>query len=172
MAHLIERKGVDVLLRALAHVDGRWQLVVAGTGESETRLRAMSRDLGIDDRVSWIGMAATHAFFADVDVVVVPSRADALPLVLLQAMAYGRPVIASAAGGIPEAAAHPVEALLVEPDDPRALAEAIRQTLGNPRAALSRARAARRRVERDFSLAATTRQYLNGYAALAIAVTP
>ncbi|OFW37584.1 MAG: hypothetical protein A3J29_06335 [Acidobacteria bacterium RIFCSPLOWO2_12_FULL_67_14b] len=168
MAHLIERKGVDVLLRALAQLGpDRWRrLIVAGTGEAEAALRSLSAKLLPLPRVSWLGAVSTVSFFDQVDLVVVPSRSDALPLVLLQAMAYGVPVIASRVGGIPEAAAHPNEALLVEPGDPLALADAIAWTLADPPAALGRARAARRRVEHDFSLAAMAAQYIAGYAEL------
>jgi glycosyltransferase involved in cell wall biosynthesis len=171
MAHFIDRKGLDVLIDAVARLprDTWSELVLAGTGEAETALRARAGTCLPAGRVSWPGVTAIGEFFARVDVVVVPSRSDALPLVLLQAMAYGRPVIASAVGGIPEAAAHPAEALLVTADDAGALARAIEATLADPARSLERARAARRRIERDFSLAVVADRYLACYAALCAA---
>ncbi len=169
MAHLIDRKGVDVLLRAVARLDpGLWRcLLVAGTGNGETSLRALAARLLPGGRVAWLGPLPTAEFFPQVDLVVVPSRSDALPLVLLQAMAYGVPVVASAVGGIPEAVRHPVEGLLVDADDPAALATALCRSLVAPAEACARARAARSRVERDFSSAAMTAKYLACYDRLA-----
>ncbi len=171
MAQLVARKGVDVLLQALGRLNPvLWQeLIVAGTGEQAADLQTLSAELLPGRRVTWVGNVPVHSWLDQVDVVVVPSRSDALPLVLLQAMAYGRPVIASAVGGIPEAASHPDEVLLVDAGDARALADALAQTLGDPDAALRRCRAARRRIERDFSLAATNRRYLRCYAELSCA---
>jgi glycosyltransferase involved in cell wall biosynthesis len=168
MAHFIDRKGLDVLIEAVARLPlPAWtNLILAGHGEAEASLRALANERLPDDRVTWTGVIPTSAFFGMVDVVVVPSRSDALPLVLLQAMAYGRPVIASAVGGIPEAVTHPTEALLVEADDAGALARAIEVTLLDPGGALERARAGRRRIERDFSLPAVVDRYLECYAAL------
>jgi glycosyltransferase involved in cell wall biosynthesis len=168
MAHLIERKGVDVLLRAVARLDpASWcELVIAGHGEAEAQLRSLSLELLPANRVTWLGSVTTTVFFARVDLVAVPSRSDALPLILLQAMAYGLPVVASAVGGIPEAASHEDEALLVAAEDEGALADALARMIGDPSAALRRARAARRRVARDFSLATTAAQYVASYAEL------
>jgi glycosyltransferase involved in cell wall biosynthesis len=167
MAQLVARRGVDVLLRATVQLNPAiWQeLIIAGTGEDEAHLRSLSALLPAA-RVNWAGIVSTQSFFERVDLVVVPSRSDALPMVLLQAMAYGRPVVASAVGGIPEAASHPDEVLLVEPDDPEALAGALTRTLSDPEAALRRCRAARQRIERDFSLAGTAMRYLECYAEL------
>ena len=168
MAQLVPRKGVDVLLRAVARLSPEiWQeLIIAGTGEAAAHLQSLSGDLLPSGRVMWAGTMSTQAFFERVDLVVVPSRSDALPLVLLQAMAYGRPVVATAVGGIPEAASHPDEVLLAEPDDPPALAGALARTLSDPEGALRRCRAARRRIERDFSWETTAMRYLECYAEL------
>jgi glycosyltransferase involved in cell wall biosynthesis len=168
MAHLIERKGADVLIRAMARLDPQtWEsLDVAGHGEAEKGLRALSAGLLPPGRVTWLGVVSTETFFDRVDIVVVPSRADALPLVLLQAMAYGRVVVASAVDGISEAVSSPDEALLVPAGDDSALARALRLTLADPPAARRRACAARRRVERDFSLDACVAQYVKCYAEL------
>jgi glycosyltransferase involved in cell wall biosynthesis len=174
MAQLVPRKGVDIVLRALARVNALlWQeLTIAGTGADANELQSLSADLLPGRRVAWVGNVPVHAWLERVDVVVVPSRSDALPLVLLQAMAYGRPVIASAIGGIPEAASHPDEVLLFEAGDARGLADALAQTLADPAAALRRCRAARRRIERDFSLAATAARYLHCYTELPYATAP
>ena len=96
----------------------------------------------------------------------VPSRSDALPLILLQGMAAGLPVVASAVGGIPEAVSDGGEGQLVRPDDPAALAAAINRILADPAAARACGAEARLRVEREFSLAKMIRGYLECYSLL------
>ena len=165
MAQLIERKGVDVLLDAVARVARTTpcRLVVAGTGVEEPRLRAQAERLGLDASVAWVGRCSLDRFFSDVDFVVVPSRSDALPMVLLHSMASGRAVIASRVGGIPEALRDGEHGLLVEPGDPAGLAHAIETTVRHPDAAGARARAARARITECFSRDVMIRRYLDCY---------
>ena len=104
-----------------------------------------------------------EAFLDRVDVVVVPSRSDALPMVLLQAMAAERPVVATRVGGIPEAIDHGVHGLLVEPGDAAGIAQAIAEVLRRPDAARARAWVARRHIERQFSSSQASRAYRRCY---------
>jgi len=124
-------KGFDVLLEALARAraagaDVRLELV--GSGLDRGPLVAQSERLGLGDAVTFvdpIARAALHARVLAAHAVVVPSRREGLGLVAVEALALGRPVIASRTGGLPEVVT-PGAGVLVTPDDPDALAAALR----------------------------------------------
>jgi glycosyltransferase involved in cell wall biosynthesis len=84
------------------------------------------------------------------DVVVLSSRTEGTPMVLLEAMGAGVPIVATRVGGVPDML-NDDEALLVNPEDPRALAEAIRTALADPAASATRAARARARIDAEFS---------------------
>ena len=122
-------KGFDVLLEALAlatsdGLDLRLDLV--GSGPEHDRLAQLAA--GLDGRVTLVPAQPRDALWERMDaaqVLVVPSRREGLGLVALEAIARGRPVIASRAGGLPEAVCDGVDGVLVPPDDARALADAL-----------------------------------------------
>ena len=124
-------KGFDVLLEAMAlavadGLDVRLDLV--GSGPEHGRLATLAATL--DGRVRLIPAQPRDALWERMDaaqVLVVPSRREGLGLVALEAIARGRPVIASRAGGLPEAVCDGVDGVLVPPEDPRALADALRK---------------------------------------------
>ena len=122
-------KGFDVLLEAmaLAVADGLdLHLDLVGSGPEHDRLRLLADALG--GRVEMVAAQPRDALWERMDaatVLVVPSRREGLGLVALEAIARGRPVIASRAGGLPEAVVDGIDGLLVVPDDPRALADAL-----------------------------------------------
>jgi glycosyltransferase involved in cell wall biosynthesis len=165
MAHLVARKGVDVLLRALGKLNGGafHRLVIAGEGEAASDLRRLHAELALATPVEWMGAQHVESFLDRVDAVIVPSRSDALPLILLQAMAAGVPVVASAVGGIPEAVRPGVDGLLVAPGAVDALAEALRALAADPCAARRRALRARARVADFFSIERTVGEYERCY---------
>lgn len=92
-------KGVDVLLKAAAEMMRRgmeFKLLMAGSGPKEDDYRNLCHNLGLQDRVSWVGWIEDKAsFFESVDVFCMPSRSEGMPLSLLEVMAYGRPVVGS-----------------------------------------------------------------------------
>ena len=122
-------KGFDVLLEAvrLAVADGLdVHLDLVGSGPEHDRLAELAAPLG--ERVRMIQAQPREALWARMDaaqVLVVPSRREGLGLVALEAIARGRPVIASRAGGLPEVVLDGVDGVLVPPEDPRALADAL-----------------------------------------------
>ena len=125
-------KRLDVLLRALVDVpDAR--LAVVGDGEQAGKLRALARSLAVDARVHWAG-ARPHDevpnWLAAADAVVLSSDREGTPTILTEAMAMGRPVVATAVGGIPDLVGGP--ARLAPPDQPAALAGCLRETLAAP----------------------------------------
>ena len=96
-------------------------------------------------------MADVPAFLGRTGVFVLPSRSEGLGLVAVEAMAAGRPVVASCTGGLPEVVVDGETGLLVEPEDPVALARAIRMLLADPDRAARMGAAGRQRVRERFS---------------------
>lgn len=124
-------KGLDVLLRALPELDGVTAVLV-GDGPERARLEALARELGVAERVSLPGWQDEPASYVrSFDVLVSPSRSEALPLAVLEGMLAGLPVVATNVGSVPEAVVEGETGLLVEPDDAGALAAAIRRLQGN-----------------------------------------
>lgn len=152
-ARLVRDKGVDVLLRAIAVLEETsrvgdplppFRLLVAGDGPLDRELLELASQLGLGERVTFLGHRADVSALLDVaDVVVVPSRAEGASLFLLEALAAGRPVVATGAGGIVEAVTDGENGLLVPVDDPLALAAAIRRLLTDRPLAARLAKAAR-----------------------------
>jgi len=105
VGNLYPVKGHRFLIRALAGLprDGRWKLAIAGRGQEEQDLRAMISGYGLSDRVQLLGLRQDIAnVLAAGDLFVMPSLSEGLPLAVLEAMAAGLPVVASAVGGIPD----------------------------------------------------------------------
>lgn len=126
-------KGLHVLLRAARHLDA--ELVVCGSGWQLEPARKLARKLRIEQRVTfkgWLDPQALAQELADASVVVVPSLwPEPFGLVGIEALAAGRPVVASATGGIPDWLEHGVSGLLVQPGDPVALARALNELLAD-----------------------------------------
>jgi phosphatidyl-myo-inositol alpha-mannosyltransferase len=167
-----ERKGLDVLLRAMAAMPADTRLWVAGTGPDTERLR---REHSADRRVEFIGQISDAEKFRRLrgaHVFCAPAlRGESFGVVLLEAMAAGTPVVASGIDGYRNVATHDVDALLVPPGDPMALAAALRQALGDePLRDRLVARGAARADE--YSMARLAALYAKRYAWLAALVKP
>jgi glycosyltransferase involved in cell wall biosynthesis len=114
-------------------------------------LRERAAGLGLDQCVSWPGRVAdAERLFSAFDVFVLSSRTEGTPMVLLEAMSAGVPIIATRVGGVPDVLP-PETALLVAPDSPGELAAAIRAVFSNGSAACARARAARARLVAEYN---------------------
>ncbi len=150
---LTERKGVDTLLAALAAPalrDADWRLTVAGNGDRD-RWREVAARLGLADRVAfpgWLPNEAARALLAEADALLLPARQEAMPMVILEAMAAGVAVVATRVGEVAELVLDDTTGLLVPPGDPAALADAITRLLASPaeRAWLGRQGMARHRA--------------------------
>jgi glycosyltransferase involved in cell wall biosynthesis len=155
IARLAEVKGQRTLLRACADLDV--SVVLVGTdleqgGAYRALLEREADELGMRARVLFTGYRAdAAALLRSFDVFALPSTTEGLPLVLLEAMAAGVPVVATPVGGVPELVEDGVTGLLVPPEDPAALAAALRTLLDDAETARLLAAAARRRVEAEFS---------------------
>jgi glycosyltransferase involved in cell wall biosynthesis len=152
-------KGLEVFLRAAAIVhraDPGRRFVISGEGSQRAALASLATALGIAGAVVFAGHEPAAAALARLQVLVMSSHFESAPLVLLEAMAAGVAVVATCVGGIPEQA--PADALLlVEPNDPAALAAAIQATLADPAAAAARAARAHRHVHTERTAAGCAR---------------
>jgi glycosyltransferase involved in cell wall biosynthesis len=144
VGRLVHKKGFEVLVDAtprLARACPDLRVVIAGAGDLREGLLDRARVLGIADKVFLVGNVPRHelpAYYAMATLVAVPSirddagNVDGLPNVLLEAMASGTALVASAVAGIPQAVRDGREAILVEERDPEALARAILDLLRSP----------------------------------------
>jgi glycosyltransferase involved in cell wall biosynthesis len=133
VGRLTWEKGQDDLIAAIAAlgVPGA-RCVIAGAGPEEQRLRARIAALGLDGRVQLLGHRGdARELIAAFDVAVLSSKTEGSPLALLEYMAAGAPIVATAVGGIPELIQDGVNGLLVPPEDPETLAAAIRRLLAD-----------------------------------------
>lgn len=125
---------------------------VVGGGVRLNEVTALARQRGLGDRMRFFGHRDdVPALLAASDAFVLPSRSEAMPNGVIEAMAAGLPIIATAVGGIPEIVTHGETALLVRPDDAPALASAMLTLINAPERAAGFGAAARRAVERRFS---------------------
>ena len=123
-------KGFEHLIAALSQVQSRGlqlQLRIAGTGSERDALQRQADSLGIGQNITFVGhVRDMAAFYSGLDVFVLPSvSTEGLPLVLLEAMSMGVAVVATRLAGAPEVIDNDVTGLLVSPEDPNALADAI-----------------------------------------------
>jgi glycosyltransferase involved in cell wall biosynthesis len=151
-ARLDIQKGLLYLLEAAVHVP-QAQFVVAGEGPDRANLEARARALGVGERVVFLGFRHdVPDLLASCDLFVLPSLFEGLPLSVLEAMAAGKPVLASRVPGTDEVVLHGVTGLLVPPRDPLALADGIRVLLSSPELSARLAAAAAARLCREFSV--------------------
>jgi D-inositol-3-phosphate glycosyltransferase len=173
IGRMLPRKDVRNVVRALPllrEADRPVRLLLVGgeTAEPDARitpeigvLRSLAAELGVADRVTFVGRRQPDElrhYYGAADVVVTTPWYEPFGLTPLEAMACGRPVIGSAVGGITFTIAHGETGLHVPPSDPPALARALDQLLARPELREAMGRAARERVEREFTWATVARR--------------
>ncbi len=157
-------KGTDVLIDALAelHRAGRrLSLAIAGDGEEGPALRAQVARLGLTDSIRFLGHTPPRAAFAQGRLLVMPSRADSLPYVAIEAGGAEIPIVASGVGGIPEILGP--DGNMVPPENPARLAVAIAAAIDDPAAARAAAARLAGRIRAQFSQDAMVEGVLAGY---------
>ena len=151
VGRMSREKGLDVLVDALPAL-GDLQLTVCaiGTGSERSAVEARARELAVGERMHWAGLVAEAAsYFRAFDVFVLSSRTEGVPIALLEAIAAEVPVVATRVGGVPTVVDQ-AQGLLVESEQPEALARAIRLVYDDRAAATVRSRAARERLLAGF----------------------
>jgi len=160
-------KGIDVLLAAMALLDGSVHLVLIGNGPEHDALVALVAELGLGDRVEfrevpWSERAGDH--LAGFDLFVLPSRLEGFPVTIMEAMLAGVPVVATDVGSVRESVADGVTGRVVPPEDPAALAAAITEVLADDGRRRAMGEAGRAEALERFTLEATTAAYCRLYA--------
>jgi glycosyltransferase involved in cell wall biosynthesis len=148
-------KGHKELFEALAQLQERYpcQALIVGGGRREGEVRDWAVSLGLAEVVHFLGPRRDVPDLLNaMDLFVLPSYSEGVSLALLEAMAVGLPVIASAVGGTPEVITDGVTGLLIPPRDPAALAGALARFLADPAGAKQMGAKARRHVAANFSL--------------------
>jgi rhamnosyl/mannosyltransferase len=171
VGRLVSYKGLQTLLRAFRHVRRRTrsaQLAIIGSGPERPLLERMSTQLDIGNAVRFLGtlpQPRLREAYSACDLFVLPSRtrSEAFGIVLLEAMARGKPVVATQVGGIPYVVREGETGILVPPFDPIPLAEAICQLLGDPELRHRMGQAGREHVLTNFTREPVTRQLLAIY---------
>lgn len=162
VARMVEKKGLDILLEAMAHLRRRGlncRLRHIGDGPLKESLQARSRNLGLEDSVEWLGVLSHEHVVEEynrADAFALACRIadngdrDGIPNVLAESMAVGAPVVGVNLSGIPELVEHGKTGLLVEPADPPALADALERVLTDAALRERIIPAAREKVVNDF----------------------
>ncbi len=172
---LVYKKGFEFLIKALPQVidyDNNARLIIAGEGDLRDKLEQLSRSLKIDRYVILPGSLPHNIipkFFSASDVIVIPSvrdewgNIDGLPNVLMEALASGRPIVASRVAGIPQVIHHQENGLLVEEKNPQQLAEAIIHVLKSEKLSHKLGQKAAGMSQQSFSWKHIAKRFIQGY---------
>jgi glycosyltransferase involved in cell wall biosynthesis len=169
VARLVQLKAIDVAIRAFAqlrrkHPDHRF--VIAGDGPEMASLQTLTVELQLQDSVVFLGLRpndAIPALMVGCELLVLPSKSESFPLVLLEAMAAGRPIVATRVGGVPDAVVDGQCAILVPPEDPELLAGAMATLLDDAAMRQKFGEFGRRRAQEMFSMERIGDQYVAIY---------
>ncbi len=167
VGRLHEAKDHATLLRAFARVraaESRARLLLVGDGEERPHLEALIRELDLGEAVHLAGMRDdTAAWLRAMDVFVLSSRHEGLPLALLEAMACGLPVVSTDVGGIPGVNTEPECLLLTGPENPENLASLMLELMGDPERCARLGARAREHIARNYSAETMARAYFTLY---------
>ncbi|HEX5244676.1 MAG TPA: glycosyltransferase family 4 protein [Tepidisphaeraceae bacterium] len=167
VCRLVEKKGIDTLLKALAELRAQhsiaWRLTVAGDGPEGQALHRLATELGLTDSINWLGAVGNEqvpGLLKNADLFVLPCRTsvagdrDGIPVVLMEAMACGVAVVSGDLPAIRELVEDRHSGRLVDGTDAKALAQVIAELAADPEQQSQIGLNGRRRVEEEFSLAA------------------
>ena len=138
VANFAYKKGQDVLIRAFDIVHEKHpeiDLILAGDGSELNKCISLTEELGLRHSVKFLGRVdrlRIPSLMAGCELFVLPSRKESFGIVILEAMAAGKPIVATRVGGIPEVVSEGENAILVEPESPQALADGLMKLLENP----------------------------------------
>ncbi|TDR94815.1 glycosyltransferase family 4 protein [Enterovirga rhinocerotis] len=167
LGELREAKGVDTLIDALAIIRQRQgrapTLLAVGSGPSEEALRRRAAEAGVVDAITFEPPQPIRPALARACIMVIPSKAESLPYVILEAAAAAQPLVSTDVGGIPEIFG-PYGAELIRPDDPAVLATAIAAKMAEPEETrMEKARALSDQVRQGFRIDTMVERGIEGY---------
>jgi glycosyltransferase involved in cell wall biosynthesis len=164
VGRVVHQKGLDLGLEALAGLkDLPWDWSIAGDGPQTAALRERVKQLGLEDRVRFLGWQERDqlaARYREANLFLFPSRHEGMPNALLEAMASGLPVVATRVAGNEELVQDGVTGTLVKAEDIPALKESLRQLIGDPDLRKRMGAAAHQRVERKYTWESAADEYL------------
>jgi glycosyltransferase involved in cell wall biosynthesis len=134
-ARLVKDKGVDRLIRAMCHLNANTRLMIAGTGHEEARLQALVDELDLQGRVQFLGELNPEdmpAFYQRLDAFVLPTHREGCPITVLEAIASGVPVVATAVGDVPYLVQAGENGYTINAPEPEVIAEQIRKVIEAP----------------------------------------
>ena len=156
IGRLHREKGLDVLIRSFSRVANEIpgiSLLVIGDGPEKMSLEKLANDLGMSGRIAFTGfLPEAENYLPLFDLFVLPSRIEAMPIALMQAMAAGKPIVATDVGAVSELVKNNESALLVPPENEMVMAEAISRLLRDPGLSQKLGAVAKSRAEKEFSL--------------------
>lgn len=172
LGRLTHEKGFDILLRAFSKIGIEFpelKLIIAGEGTERTSLAQLANSLRISDRVLFCGEVTREKAFkllSKCALLVVPSRSEGFGVVILEAMAFGKAVVATSVGGIPEIIKDGETGFLVPPDDPEELSRVISRLLSDERLARDIGSRALEAIGGTYNWDAIADKYLTVYRAV------
>ena len=157
VGRLHKQKGYSYLFHAISMVEKempRLKLLIIGEGEDENNLKDLAESLDLNNKIIFAGLRYdVEKILPMTKIFILPSLWEGMPNVLLEAMAAGKPVIATEVGGVPEVVLHGKTGILVPPEDSDAIANAMRYLLQDELKAKKMGEAGRLRVEEHFTIA-------------------
>ena len=164
---LVSWKRIDILISSLPLLKTQnFRVIICGEGEHKSRLFALSRTLGVADRIIWAG-AIPHGtlprYLSLASVFVQPSISESFGMSICEAMAMEIPVIASRSGGVPEIVEDKVSGLLIPPGDVKKVAENIDILLADRNMRITMGKEARQKIERMFTWDSVAERVMEGY---------
>lgn len=167
MGRLEPVKGCSQFIESIPEVIENYPdsyFVVVGDGTERKSLESIVKELGIENRVYFCGFRDDPInIFQSLDLYVLPSLNEGIPLAMLEAMSSEVPVVATSVGGIPEVIKDKVNGLLVPPENPRALAEGILESLGNPGETAKRVVEAKKTIINEYNMGKWIEKIQNFY---------
>lgn len=162
VGRLAPQKGVDILLHSLALIPDGWRLRIAGDGPERERLSALATNLGLRNRVEFLGWTQRDALpeiYRNADVFVFPSYDEGMPNVVLEALASGLPIVATRIAGNDQLVADGENGALVPPGDSRAFADALLPVISDRALRTAMGKSSRRNAVERFSWARSAAAY-------------
>ena len=163
VGRIVHQKGLDLAMRALGGLkELSWEWRIAGDGPQMEVLQSLAKELGIDQRVTFLGWQSREQLmncYQEANVFLFPSRHEGMPNAMLEAMASGLPVVASCIAGSEELVVDGKTGYLVASEDVEALREALKTILTSPTLRQQMGSASRQHAEENYSWESTARQY-------------